>query len=298
MHIPVLLQEVIDNTNLKEKEIFLDCTLGSGGHTKAIAETFGLSIQLIGIDRDADAIERATQNCKILKNKKSFVLSEFRNLDVVTNELGLTAVNVILMDLGLSSPQIDDSGRGFSFRKDEPLLMTMGKDGEGNTVTAYDVVNYWGETSLADIIYGFGEERYSRKIAKAICEARELTPIKTTFDLVKIIENAVPSVYRRGRIHPATRTFQGIRIAVNDELGNIEEGVAKAFELLAPQGRLLVISFHSLEDRIIKNFFREKVVEGRGVSITKKPIVPTEEESHKNPRARSAKLRIIEKVSL
>lgn len=298
MHIPVLLQEVIDNTNLKEKEIFLDCTLGSGGHTKAIAETFGSSIQLIGIDRDADAIERATQNCKILKNKKDFVLSEFRNLDVVINELGLTAVNVILMDLGLSSPQIDDSGRGFSFRKDEPLLMTMGKDGEGNTVTAYDVVNYWGETSLADIIYGFGEERYSRRIAKAICEARELTPIKTTFDLVKIIENAVPSVYRRGRIHPATRTFQGIRIAVNDELGNIEEGVAKAFELLAPQGRLLVISFHSLEDRIIKNFFREKVAEGRGVSITKKPIVPTEEESHKNPRARSAKLRIIEKVSL
>ncbi len=298
MHIPVLLQEVIDNTNLKEKEIFLDCTLGSGGHTKAIAETFGSSIQLIGIDRDADAIERATQNCKILKNKKDFVLSEFRNLDVVINELGLTAVNVILMDLGLSSPQIDDSGRGFSFRKDEPLLMTMGKDGEGNTVTAYAIVNYWGETSLADIIYGFGEERYSRRIAKAICEARELTPIKTTFDLVKIIENAVPSVYRRGRIHPATRTFQGIRIAVNDELGNIEEGVAKAFELLAPQGRLLVISFHSLEDRIIKNFFREKVAEGRGVSITKKPIVPTEEESHKNPRARSAKLRIIEKVSL
>ncbi|MEI6400137.1 MAG: 16S rRNA (cytosine(1402)-N(4))-methyltransferase RsmH [bacterium] len=296
MHIPVLLQEIIDNTKLKENDVFLDCTLGSGGHTKAIAEKFGPSIHLIGIDRDADAIERATQICKTLKNKKSFVLSEFRNLDVVINELGIASVNTVLMDLGLSSPQIDDSGRGFSFRKDEPLLMTMEKDGAGSTVTAYDVVNYWSETSLADIIYGFGEERYSRRIAKAICEKREITPIKTTFELVHIIEQAVPSIYRRGRIHPATRTFQAIRIAVNNELGNIEEGVAKAFELLAPHGRLLVISFHSLEDRIIKNFFREKVAEGRGVSITKKPIVSTEEESHKNPRARSSKLRIIEKI--
>lgn len=177
--------------------------------------------------------------------------------------------------------------------KDEPLLMTMKADQEPEDLTAFDVVNTWGEKSLADIIYGYGEERYSRKIAKAIVEAREKKEIKTSFDLVKIISDAVPAGYRRGRLHFATKTFQAIRIAVNDELGALQEGLQKGFQVLKQGGRMAVISFHSLEDRIVKKFYKNKEKEGQAKIINKKVILASSEEIKNNPRARSAKLRII-----
>jgi 16S rRNA (cytosine1402-N4)-methyltransferase len=205
-------------------------------------------------------------------------------------------VDRILLDLGLSSFQLDDGGRGFTFRKDEPLLMTMKKNPDENDLTAMDIVNTWEEKTIADIIYGFGEEKYSRKIAKAIVESREQKKIKTTFDLVEIIEKSVGHLYKKSKIHPATKTFQALRIATNAELTNLEMFIKKSFERLSRGGRIAIITFHSLEDRIVKRSFVELKQKGYAELITKKPIVPTVEETKSNPRARSSKLRIIEKI--
>jgi 16S rRNA (cytosine1402-N4)-methyltransferase len=196
----------------------------------------------------------------------------------------------------LSSNQIEESGRGFSFKTDEPLLMTMKKDPQSTEVTANEIVNTWAEDSLADIIYGYGEDRFARRIAKAIVTAREIQPIQTAQELADIIANAVPK-FGFKKINPATKTFQAIRIAVNDELGAIKEALPKAFTRLNPAGgRISIISFHSLEDRIVKRFFKEKAEAGEGRLIVKKPIIPSPQEIAENPRSRSAKLRIIEKI--
>jgi 16S rRNA (cytosine1402-N4)-methyltransferase len=295
-HIPVLLKEVIAGFDLKPGNTYLDGTLGSGGHARLVCERFGPSIRIIGIDRDSDAIIRTEETFKNLPNEHHFVLDEFRNLDNVLSKLHIEKVDGILFDLGISSPHVDTSGRGFSFMRDEPLLMTMEKDPTEEKMTAYDVVNTWDEDNLETIIRYYGEEKYSRRIARNIVSKREEKPIKTTFELVSIIKEAVPALYRFGKIHPATRTFQAIRIAVNDELENLKEGLIKGFDHLLPGGTLAVISFHSLEDRIVKHFFQEKAKNGDAFLINKKPIIPTEEETKNNPRARSSKLRIIKKL--
>jgi 16S rRNA (cytosine1402-N4)-methyltransferase len=208
-----------------------------------------------------------------------------------------------MLDLGLSSDQFETSGRGFSFQKNEPLLMTFKENLGPEDLTAKQIVNTWDEENIADIIYGYGEERYSRKIAKGIVGARAVKPIETTFDLVEIIKNSTPSRYAHGKIHPATRTFQALRITVNDEINALKEGLEKGWERLAPGGRMAVISFHSIEDRIVKHFYKSKewMEKADGTSertaniITKKPITASHQEISENPRSRSAKLRIIEK---
>ena len=211
------------------------------------------------------------------------------------DQAGVAQVDGILFDLGLSSDQIEESGRGFSFKTNEPLLMTMKKDLLSTDITAYEVVNSWAEQTLADIIYAYGEDRFARRIAKAIVTAREIRAIETAEQLSEIVASAVPK-FGFKKINPATKTFQAIRIAVNDELGAIKEALPKAFIRLKPGGRMALISFHSLEDRIVKRFFKEKEKAGEGELINKKPITPSPQELAENPRSRSAKLRIIEKI--
>lgn len=295
-HTSVLLQTSIDGLDIKPGEIFVDGTLGGGGHSEEVIKRFGDSVRVVGLDLDSDAIARTNERLSRISSQVTLKQGSFRNIDLILVELGLSHVHKILLDIGTSSFQIEESGRGFTFKKDEPLSMTFSKETPTGDVNAREVVNEWSEKSLADIIFGFGEERYSRKIARAIVERRTIQSIETTNDLVEIILKAVPASYRRGKIHPATRTFQAIRIAVNDELGALKDGITKGFEMLAPGGRMAVISFHSLEDRIVKDFFREMKNEEKAVLITKKPIVPSDEEVRSNPRSRSAKLRIIQKI--
>jgi 16S rRNA (cytosine1402-N4)-methyltransferase len=284
IHRTVLLKETIDGLNLSPEAMVLDGTFGGGGHSAEILKRFPKA-KIIALDQDQNALIGND-------NRISFYHENFRNLDKV---VAGKKVDAIIFDLGLSSDQLENSGRGFSFKQDEPLLMTLMENPGPEDTTAHDVVNHWDEKNLADIIYGYGEERYSRKIAGAIVEAREKMEIKTTFDLVKIIGEAVPAAYKRGRLHFATRIFQAIRIAVNDELGALQEGLEKGFDALKINGRMAVISFHSLEDRIVKNFYKEKTKEKKAILINKKPILANSEELKDNPRARSAKLRILEK---
>lgn len=299
-HTSVLLQTSIEGLDIKPGEIFVDGTLGGAGHSEEVIRRFGNDITVVGIDLDTDALERSKLRLQKLPSfnasKVFFKEGSFRNIDTILDELGFEKVQKILLDIGTSSFQIEESGRGFSFKTDEPLAMTLSKETLPGEVNARDVVNNWSEKSLSDIIYGFGEERYARKIANAIVSSREVKPIETSGELADIIINAVPASYRRGKIHPATRTFQAIRIAVNDELGALRDGVIKGFERLAPGGRMAVISFHSLEDRIVKDFFREMKNEGKATLLTKKPLTPSIEEISANPRSRSAKLRIISKI--
>ena len=304
IHRTVLLKETIEGLNLpsskagkQNNSLVLDGTFGGGGHSFEILSKYP-NVKVIALDQDKSAWEKAKSKFKGLESRITFVNKNFREMDKLEESF-----NGIIFDLGLSSDQLENSGRGFSFVKDEPLLMTMKENPEEEDVTAREVVNTWEEKNLADIIYGYGEERYARRIAKAIVEARREVEIKTTFDLVKIIEGAVPAVYRRGRINPATRTFQALRIAVNDELGALSDGLEKAFNKLKIGGRLSVISFHSLEDRIVKKFYSAKGGSASGGKenrfanvITKKPITASEEELKNNPRSRSAKLRVLEKI--
>jgi len=293
-HVPVLLKESVEALNLHEGSIFVDGTLGSGGHSAEVLRRFGDEVEIIGLDRDEEAIIRTG---KVLNRPNVFLRNEsFRNIDRVLSGLGISKVDAILLDLGISSNQIEESGRGFSFQKDEPLLMTMSSTPEENSLTAKIILNTWDEGALELILRGFGEEKFSRRIARGIVARREVKPFETTFDLVETIKSVTSPVYHRGKIHPATRTFQALRIAVNEELTALESGLEKGFEMLNPKGRLVVISFHSLEDRIVKNFFRDMVETSRGKALTKKPIVPTDLESKENPRSRSAKLRVIEKL--
>lgn len=295
-HESVLLNEVLDNLALEAGDIYLDATTGSGGHLEGVWNRMGNSVTLSGIDADSTSIAIAQAKLDLLGAKANLVVLNFRNIDKAGELLGIGTPTKILFDLGWSSDQFEEGKRGFSFQKDEPLLMTFASSVGEDDTTAYDVVNRWGEENLADVIYGYGEEKYSRRIAKAIVERRQEKPIETSGELVEIIKNAVPIFYRFGRLHFATRTFQAIRIAVNDELRTLETGLAKAFEILKHGGRMAVISFHSLEDRIVKNFIRSKHEEGKGEIINKKPIVASDEEIGRNPRARSGKLRIIKKI--
>lgn len=295
-HRSVLLQEAIDGLELKEGDIYLDATAGSGGHLREVAERFKGKVELVGIDLDENSIELTrTRLAEVGTTAKLKVLS-FREIDQVPELLKVGRPNKILFDLGWSKDQFEDGGRGFSFQKDEPLLMTFNSKPKESDLTAFEIVNDWSEESLADVIWGYGQEQFARRIANAIVNARAKGPIQTSGQLMEIIKSAVPIFYRFGRLHPATKTFQAIRIAVNDELNALEEGVTKAFEILAPQGRLAVISFHSLEDRIVKNFFKLKKTEGAAIEITKKPLIASAAEIKENPSSRSAKLRIIQKV--
>ncbi|MCE9585108.1 16S rRNA (cytosine(1402)-N(4))-methyltransferase RsmH [Candidatus Nomurabacteria bacterium] len=287
IHKTVLLNETIEDLNLPKKPIVIDGTFGGGGHSVEICKRYP-GATIIAYDMDKGAWERAKDKFSKLDCTVKFRNENFRNISGEN-------IDGVILDLGLSSDQLDNSGRGFSFMKDEPLLMTMKENPSSDDVTAYDVVNTWGEENLANIIYGFGEERYSRRIAKMIVDARQKAEIKNTFDLVKIISDAVPAVYRRGKIHFATRTFQAIRMAVNDELGALEEGLEKSFKVLKKGGRISVISFHSLEDRVVKNFCKKKEKEDLAKIINKKIITASIEELKNNPRSRSAKLRILEK---
>lgn len=296
IHKSVLLNESVDGLNLKSGDIFFDGTLGGGGHCAKVCEIFGKTVKIIGTDRDTQAVQRVTKRFQDMDCDFSFHIASFRNINEVLNNLKIESVNGILLDLGLSSDQIENSGRGFSFNENEPLMMTFSEDKGDEVVTAQTVVNDWSEETLADVLYGYADERYARRIAKRIVEARQKKPIENTFELVEIIRGAVPIGYQKGRLHFATKAFQAIRIAVNDEIEAIKDGLAKGYEMLADGGRIAVISFHSGEDRVVKNLFKEYKAVGKGNIITKKPIVPSKEEIQENPRSRSAKLRIFEKT--
>ncbi len=294
-HTPVLLHEVLDLLMIHADDTIVDATLGGAGHARAIAEAQGEKGVFIGFDMDADAIQRANDQLASTKPTKHFVEGNFRYLARELERLGVTVIDKALFDLGWSAYQ-RSSGRGFSFMHDEPLVMTYDKGSEG--LTAAEIVNEWKEGSLADIIFGWGEERYARRIARAIVDRRSRKPFASTFELADVITSAVPAAYRFGKLHPATRTFQALRITVNDELDALREGLGAAWKLLKPGGRLAVITFHSIEDRIVKQMFAAWESEGSGTRIVRKPVRPSSEEVRRNPRSRSAKLRGIEKVVL
>ncbi len=299
LHKSVLLKEAIDGLELITGDVYFDATLGSGFHLEEVWKRTKATVSLYGIDVDQMSLDIAKANLDLSGVPAKIARLNFRNIERAPKLLDMPPPTKILFDLGWNTPQFDtpddQEGRGFSFNRDEPLLMTLtSKVMEGDT-TAYDVVNSWDESNIADIVYGYGEERYARRIAKAIVSRRKEKPILSSKELAEIIKEAVPVFYRFGRIHPATKTFQAIRIAVNDELRALEEGLAGAFNILNSGGKMAVISFHSLEDRIVKNFFRQKKEEGGGKIINKKPITPSEEEVSTNPRSRSAKLRIFQK---
>ena len=293
-HKTVLLNESIENLKLRKGSIFFDGTLGGAGHSLKVCSDFGGTVRIIATDKDNLAIRNAKDKLSEFGCNADLILDDYRNIDKVLTNLSVEKVDGILLDLGLSSDQLDTSGRGFTFRNNEPLLMTFSENEQ--KVNAKVILNNWGEETIADILYGYSDERYSRRIAKAIVECRKVKPIKTTFDLVEIIKNSVPAGYRRGKTHFATKTFQALRIAVNDEITALKEGMNKGWGFLKNRGRMAIISFHSVEDREVKNYFKEKAKSGEGRLINKKPIIPTDEEINENPRARSAKLRVIEKI--
>ena len=280
----------------KDRQIFLDCTVGYCGHASEILVASGPSGIVLGIDRDMQAIESGRQRLEQFGNRAVLIQGHFVDLKRLLGDRGIREVHGALFDLGVSSTQIDDPSRGFSFQSKGPLDMRMDRS---SGATAADIVNRTDEVDLANMIYQFGEERYSRRIARAIVRVRAERPFTTTSELASVIESSVPGHYRHGRIHCATRTFQALRIAVNQELDHLEPALRNASDLLAPGGRLCVISFHSLEDRIVKQTFRALSVETGGELeiLTKRPQLPTEEEIRRNPRSRSAKLRVIERIA-
>ena len=306
-HISVLLDECIENLNIKPEGIYLDGTLGLGGHSYQIASRLDAG-RLICIDRDETAIERSSRRLAPFADRITYVHGNFSDAAEILDRLGINSVDGMLFDLGVSSPQLDEIQRGFSYMGDAPLDMRM--DGSAG-LTAYEVVNTWPEERLNRILWDYGEERYARRITAAILAHRAEKPITTTLELVDIIKGAMPAPALREKQHPAKRTFQAIRIAVNDELGAISAMMETAPDKLKKGGRLCVISFHSLEDRIVKSGInarengctcpREAPICTCGFvqtlkSVTRKPILPSEEEIEKNPRSRSAKLRVAERV--
>jgi 16S rRNA (cytosine1402-N4)-methyltransferase len=290
-HRSVLLLEAVESLAIQKDDVVVDATLGGAGHAKEMTSRLGENGVFIGFDADEDAIGRAKIALKDSKAPMHLIHANFRHMRAELEKIGVTRVDKVLFDLGWSGFQLT-AGRGFSFLSDEPLSMAYDKD---QSLSAYIVVNEWQEESLADVIFGWGEERYSRRIASAIVAARERSPIRTAKELADIIKAAVPASARYGRMHPATKTFQALRIAVNDELGALEESLRNTWQILEEGGRMAVISFHSLEDRIVKQRFVSLEEKGEGTRVTRKPIVPSAEELSDNPRARSAKLRIIEK---
>ncbi|MBR3979496.1 MAG: 16S rRNA (cytosine(1402)-N(4))-methyltransferase RsmH [Oscillospiraceae bacterium] len=306
-HVSVLLQECLDGLDIKPDGIYVDGTLGGAGHSCQIAARLTTG-RLIGIDRDPVALEAAGERLKPYGDKVTLVHSNFCEIKQVLQELDIPGVDGILLDLGVSSPQLDDSARGFSYMADAPLDMRMNSQ---DNLNAEIVVNTWPQEELKMILYTYGEERYAPQIAAAICRRREEKPIKTTLELVDIIRSAMPPAALREKQHPAKRSFQAIRIAVNDELGSVEKVMEDAIPLLNKGGRLAVITFHSLEDRIVKTAMASAskgctcppsfpvCVCGKKPQVrlvSRKPIVATEEELEVNPRSRSAKLRVCEKI--
>ena len=306
-HISVLLDECIENLNIKPDGIYVDGTLGLGGHSEQILKRLTTG-RLIGIDRDETAIERTGERLKAYANKMTLVHGNFCDVARILDELGIDGVDGMLFDLGVSSPQLDESERGFSYMNDAPLDMRMDNT---SALTAWNVVNEWPEDELVRILRDYGEERFARRIASRIVERRADKPIETTLELVDIIKSAMPAAALREKQHPAKRSFQAIRIAVNDELGAVEQMMRTAPYKLKTGGRLCVISFHSLEDRIVKTSIaarengctcpREAPICVCGFvktlkSVHRKPVLPSEDELKNNPRARSAKLRVAERV--
>ncbi len=294
-HISVLLSESIDALALKPGMTYFDGTVGLGGHCAEVARRFGKSVTICGTDRDGNALKKATARLKELGVEPVFVRGNFRDGATLMKAAGIAKVDAVMLDLGLSSMQLDSSGRGFSFRYEEPLYMTFDEDPLRAGITAETVVNGWSEETLADIIYAFGDERYAKRIAERIVKERAVKRIETTGQLLEVIRAAVPAAYRHGKTHFATKTFQALRMAVNDEVNAVTEGVKSLFEFLAPHGRIAVISFHSIEDRIVKGIFRSYKDEGRAGLIFKKPLTPSDEELQTNPRSRSAKLRVAQR---
>lgn len=308
-HIPVMVDEVVRLLSPRPGDIILDATVGSGGHAQALLSAAGPGTLLIGIDRDPEALERARRQLHIFGDAVRLEKANYAHLDEVLDRLGIGEVTVVLFDLGVSSPQLDDPERGFTYRTDAPLDMRMDP---GQPVSAYHLVNGLSEKELARIIREYGEERWASRIAAFIVAAREKEPIASTGQLVDIIKRAIPKGARQKGPHPARRTFQALRIAVNRELESLEEGLSKAFSRLAPGGRMAVLSFHSLEDRIVKRKFRQWAKgctcppeaplctcggKPQARLLTKGALMPRPEETQWNPRARSARLRALQKVS-
>ena len=307
-HTTVLLNEAVEGLKINPNGVYIDCTLGGAGHSERIAKTLNENGRLYSLDQDDHALEAARERLTPYQDRVTLIKTNFKYLKEVMNERGIEEVNGVLFDLGVSSPQLDEGERGFSYQHDAPLDMRMDQT---QLLSAETIVNEWSEQELARIIYRYGEEKFSRQIARKINEHRSHKKIETTGELVEIIKEAIPAPARRTGPHPAKRTFQAIRIAVNDELNVFEQAVHDAIELLAPGGRVSVITFHSLEDRICKQVFSE-YAQGcicppdfpmctcgqtpKVKVITRKPILPSEKELEENPRARSAKLRIVEKL--
>ena len=307
LHVSVRLDASIDALNIRPDGIYVDGTLGGGGHSREIASRLTTG-HLIGIDRDETALAAAGERLAPFMDRVTLVHSNFCEMDSVIRSLGYPGVDGVLLDLGVSSPQLDESSRGFSYMADAPLDMRMDR---GDTLTAYQVVNEWSYEELKRILFDYGEERYAPLIAGAICRRREQKPIATTLELVDIIRGSVPPAALREKQHPAKRSFQAIRIAVNDELGAVSKAMEAAIPMLNPGGHLAVITFHSLEDRIVKSAMAEAA---RGCTcppsfpvcvcgkkpkvklLSRKPVLPGPEELEENPRARSAKLRVCEKL--
>lgn len=297
-HITVLQKEAVNSLNLKKDSVVVDCTLGSGGHAEAIVQLLGSKGVYIGIDVDKTAINANEHLHTLTKADVLLVEDNFRYIKDVLEKLNIEHVDAILADLGWRMEQFDGQAgepRGFSFNREEPLAMTYGPP-ENYAFTAYDVVNEWKEEDIANVIYAYGQERYSRRIARKIVEGRKLSPICTSTELASLIERAMPKMHGRKRIHPATKTFQALRIAVNDEFDSLRDLLQNGYECLAPHGRMTIISFHSLEDRIVKETFRTLTRDQKAVLVNKKPLEASLEELQENPRARSAKLRTLEKI--
>lgn len=296
-HDSVLMNEVLEALDIQPNDTVVDATLGGTGHFKNLLAKLGENGTIIGIDADPSAVERGRKAYAADRRRERpvayLVNDNFRNLARILERLGVVPANAILFDLGWSGYQISAS-RGFSFQNDEPLLMNYSENGE----TAADIINCSSEIVLADLIFAYGEERFARGIARAIVEARSKERIFTTGKLVSAIKSGTPKWYHEGRIHPATKTFQALRIAVNDEIGALREGLTAALNSLAPLGKIAVISFHSIEDRIVKNMLRGAAHSGLGVLSPKKPIVPARSEILANRSARSAKLRIFERSAV
>lgn len=309
-HTTVLLEETVNGLDVKEDGIYVDCTLGGGGHSRLILSKLGENGHLYSFDQDQTAIDYNQKNLAeyVAKGQVTFVKSNFRNLKNELNHLGIDGVDGVLYDLGVSSPQFDDAERGFSYRFDAPLDMRMDQTQKLN---AREVVNEWSYNDLVRIFFRYGEEKYSKQVARKIESTREEKPIETTGELADLIKSAIPAAARRTGGHPAKKIFQAIRIAVNDELGALEESLEQALQILNPAGRISVITFQSLEDRLVKRIFKEQTEIGdlpaglpiipddmkpKYKLINRKPIIPSEDELEENRRSHSAKLRIIEKL--
>lgn len=296
-HRPVLLAEVLQYLNCQPGRIYVDGTVGSGGHARAILDQSSPTGKLIGLDWDEQAIRRARENLAVFGKRVELHKGDFKDLKTVLEALSLVGVDGILLDLGVSTEQLEDRERGFSFRWDAPLDMRMSQD---TKITARDLLRKLSVQEMADRFRQYGEERWANRIARAIDRRRQRKLLRTTNELIEVIEESVPA--RRGRIRPATRVFQALRIAVNDELDNLKAFLGEAPTLLLPGGRLCIISFHSLEDRIVKKHFRQWAKTAQRESpdfriLTRKPVIPSYEEVVQNPKARSAKLRAVERIS-